>query len=394
MSVSTPASTTLASEKPPVYRDKPSTASGRVVSIDFMRGVIMFLLAAESTLLYERLYDVTGETGFWAGLVEQFFHVPWEGLHFWDLVQPSFMLIAGTSLYFSTQKRLARGESFGDLWRHTLVRSLKLLACGVGLHCVYAGELVWELWNVLSQLSVTLIVAFALIRQSVRMQLIVSFVLILLTDVLYRFFPLEGFNQPFVPDHSFGTWMDLVLMGKINDGHWIAINFLPTAAHTIWGVVAGKWLASDRAANEKIKLLLIAAAVGLVLGYALDWTGVSPIIKRICTAGFVLASGGWVFALMAFCYALIDVRKGEGASETNWIRFFIIVGMNPIFIYLLFETLGHQWLNQTVGIFTNGLTGFLGFPEPLQWIVTSLATLMVLWYICYWLYQKRIFIKL
>ena len=51
---------------------------------------------------------------------------------------------------------------------------------------------------------------------------------------------------------------------------------LQVAAHTIWGVVAGKLLASSLAGGEKIKRLVIVGVIGLVVGYSLDWVGLVP----------------------------------------------------------------------------------------------------------------------
>ncbi len=348
----------------------------------------MVLLAAESTLLYVRLQELTGREGVAGALVQQFFHVPWRGLHFWDLVQPAFMTIAGTSLYFSVQNRFQKGDARAVITGHVLKRSLKLLLFGVALHCVYAGRLVWELWNVLSQLSVTLLVAYVLLPYSARTQLLVSFLCIGVSEALYRFAHIPEFDQPFTPGKNFGSWMDLVLMGKLNSDHWIAMNFLPSAAHTIWGSLIGKILASSKTASFKIKVLVLTGVVGVVIGHALDSMGVDPIIKRTCTASFVIASGGWVFLLLALCYWCIDVRKAG-----PWVLFFTVVGMNPIFIYLFFETVGLQWLNGTVAIFTNGFTNWLSLPVQVLAVVASVVTLAVEWYICYWLYQRRIFLR-
>jgi hypothetical protein len=52
-------------------------------------------------------------------------------------------------------------------FRHVLKRSLLLLLMGVGLRCIYSGELRWKLWNVLAQLSFTYLVAFVVMRRSV-----------------------------------------------------------------------------------------------------------------------------------------------------------------------------------------------------------------------------------
>ena len=81
-------------------------------------------------------------------------------------------------------------------------------------------------------------------------------------------------------------------------GHWVSFNAIPTTAHTVWGVLAGQVLLSDRSSQQKIKILVIAGLIGLAVGYALD--PITPIIKRICTSSFILASGGWALLALAF----------------------------------------------------------------------------------------------
>jgi hypothetical protein len=80
----------------------------------------------------------------------------------------------------------------------------------------------------------------------------------------------EGFNQPFVKGHNFGSWMDTVLMGKINPGGWVAINCVPTAAHTIWGVWAGRILISSKDRFDKVKIVGTAGLIGIAMGYGMD----------------------------------------------------------------------------------------------------------------------------
>ncbi|SHF59375.1 Predicted acyltransferase [Mariniphaga anaerophila] len=366
------------------------SGENRLLSLDFFRGIIMFLLVAEGTALWSVLVKEPVAGTFLEPFFQQFHHHPWNGLRFWDLVQPFFMFIVGVAMPFSYAKRRKRGDSKQKITRHIIQRCILLLAFGVGLHCGYRRELVWELWNVLSQLSVTIIIAYFLMRYKPSVQLVVSFGLLLLTEILYRTFPLDGYNQPFVKDHNFGSWMDMVLMGKINrGGGWVAINCIPTAAHTIWGVVVGKLLLSEKKASEKLKKLLVGGLVILAAGYLLHWTSVTPIIKRISTSSFVLASGGWSVLVLAFSYWFIDVKKING-----WIFPFVIVGMNPIFIYLFSNTVGGQWFNGFVGIFINGFLGWFNAPGFLMALVTSLTVLALEWLLCYYLYRKRIFFKI
>ncbi len=367
---------------------KNTDASKRLLSLDVMRGLIMLLLAAESCMLYEYLEQLK-PAGIAGALVQQFFHHPWHGLHFWDLVQPAFMTMAGAAMYISFYYKTQKGIGWQQNFKHIAVRCLKLFICGTALHCVYAGRLVWELWNILTQLAFTTIIAYLIIRRSAVFQIIFSVALLLLTELLYRFVLMPGYEHPFVTGENFGNWMDVVLMGKVNSDGWVAINILPTAAHTIWGVLAGRLLISERKAADKIKLLLIAALCCLLLGFGLDLSNITPIIKRIATSSFVLASGGWVLGMLALLYWIADVKQW---NKQAWI--FVVVGMNPIFIYLFFETLGHQWLNGVVAIFVKGFAGFTGAGDAWLNVLAALATLFAEWYTCYWLYKKKIFFKL
>ena len=344
----------------------------RLLSLDVMRGVIMILLAGESCLVYESIRELHE-----GGLISQFFHHPWHGLHFWDLVQPAFMFMAGTAMYISYESKLKKGISWQQNFKHILIRSAKLFLLGTGLHCVYAGRMVWELWNVLTQLSVTSILAYLIIRKSISFQVIAGIVLIVLNDVLYRTILMPGFDQPFVEYHNFGAYMDTLLMGKINTDGWVAINIIPTAAHTIWGMAAGKFLLTAAGGNRKTVVLLLAGIIALVLGFGADLSNLSPVIKRISTAGFVLASAGWVLLILAALYWWIDVKQHH---KYTWIA--VVVGMNAIFLYLFFETVGAQWVNGVVAIFV-----------PVR-ILSALVTLFLEWYLCYWLYKKQIFFKL
>ena len=361
----------------------------RLISLDVLRGIIMILLCAESCRVYESINHL-GPEGVGGSLVNQFFHHPWHGLHFWDLVQPAFMFMAGSAMYISYSRKRDKGISWNENLKHVLIRCLRLLICGVGLHCVYAGKPVWELWNVLTQLAFTTLVAYLIINRSYLFQIGFTIFLLLLTEVLYRTILMPGFSEPFVEGHNFGAYMDTILMGKINSDGWVAINCIPTAAHTIWGVLAGKLLISQRPAAAKIKALLLAGIVALVLGHGLDLLNITPIIKRISTSSFALASGGWVLLLLAAVYWLVDIQNNK---KYAWIA--TVMGMNAIFIYLFFETVGMQWVNQTVDIFSGQmLHRFLGVSEPSAAVFSAFVTLVLEWGLCYWLYKRSIFFKL
>ena len=357
----------------------------RLQSLDFFRGLTMFLLIAEFTHLFGHLTSTELEGSLIYAIGQQFHHHPWNGLRFWDLVQPFFMFIVGVAMPYSIGNRLKRGQTQKQIRNHVFQRALLLLLIGWGLYCMGPGHIVFKFQNVLAQLSVTYLLAYLVMRKSFTTQLLFSFTLILFTELIYRFFPVEGFNLPFTANQNFGTWLDLQYGGADLGGHWVSFNAIPTTAHTIWGVLAGQLLRSERSAQQKLRYLLIAGAIGVIAGYILN--PLTPIIKRICTSTFILVSGGWTILALAFSYWLIDIKRW---NRGVWI--FTIVGLNPLFIYLFAHIGGGDLLQAVVIPFTTSLLGWTGDLGVI--ILTSLIVLFLLWYLCYWLYKREVFIRI
>ena len=361
----------------------------RLASLDFYRGLVMVLLMLDSSGLYDHLNEYTREGSFLHSLAIQFTHYSWHGLHFWDLIQPAFMFIAGTAMAFSLTRQTARGISWNQQATHALKRSGWLFFWGVLDYAVRGDHLSFELWDVLTQLSFTMLVAFLIFRWKASYQLLFSVGLLVLTECLYRFIKVPGFDQPFTDQHNFGNFIDMILMNKINHGGWVAINCIPTAAHTIWGAVAGKWLLNMADRKTKISYTVIFGIVALLLGYTLDITGITPIIKRIATTSFTLVSGGYCLLALAFLYFWIDVL-----NHKRWLLFFTIVGMNSIFIYLFFEIVVSRWLFGYISTIVSGVISPTGISETTILFITSIAVFIFEWLLCYWLYRKKIFFKL
>jgi len=145
---------------------------------------------------------------------------------------------------------------------------------------------------------------------------------------------------------------------------------------------------SNRTPDKKIQLLTIARVAALIVGYSLDLLNITPIVKKIATSSFVFASGGWTILALCFCYWLIDVKKLFSKGS----RFFIIVGMNSIFIYIFFEIGCARLLDRIVSPFSNMIFSRGG--EITVAMITSLGVWAVMWYLCYWLYKNKIFIKI
>ena len=359
-------------------------SASRLQSLDFFRGGVMFILIAEFSGLFEDLLK-TGNSTLTKISEFLFHHASWEGLHFWDLIQPFFMFIVGVSIPFSYTSRLKRGESVKQIRKHAYRRSFLLLLFGWALYCISPGKIIFQFDNVLAQLSVTYLIAFLLLHKSVSIQLMVSILFILISDGLYRFFPVEGFNNAFTAGENFGAWFNIFISGYEYGGHWAAFNAIPTTAHTIWGLMAGQLLMQSTDANNTIKKLLFAGIACLIVGYAFQFF--TPVIKRITTTSFIFLSGAWTILALLFSYWAIDV-KGY-LKKTLAMR---IVGMNPIFIYLFASVGGAALLRRIFKPYTETLIG--SFSSWWADFTLSSIVLFCLWYCCFWLYQKRIFFKI
>ncbi|MDO3642102.1 acyltransferase family protein [Mucilaginibacter sp. L3T2-6] len=359
-----------------------NSVSNRLLSLDFLRGFIMVLLAIESTGLYDYLYEHTHN-----GFIRQFTHHPWHGLHFWDLVQPAFMFMAGVAMAFSLNKQWKNGVT----WHQSFIKILKrcgwLFFWGVLDYAVRPKGLSFELWDVLTQLSFTTLVAFLIFRWSSLAQIGICIALLLLTEILYRFTHIPGFDQPFTDQHNFGNYIDLILMNKINQGGWVAINCIPTAVHTIAGALVGKLLLSK--SKNKLGRMLLWGGICLIIGFGLDWLNITPVIKRIATTSFTIASLGWCLLFLSLSYWWIDVK-----SHRKNLEFFTIVGMNSLFIYLFFEIVGSRWFNGYVTAISNGVLSWFNAGDLVKMIIGAACIFGLEWSLCYFLYKKRVFIRL
>lgn len=359
--------------------------SSRLLSLDAFRGFTMFLLIAEFAGLFHYLVDPTFEGTIIGFLGEQLDHHKWHGLHFWDLVQPYFMFIVGVAIPFSERNRLRKGSTDKAVLKHALIRSGLMLLLGWALYCIGPGEIVFRFQNVLAQLSVTYLIAFLLRNKSIKLQFAASIGFIVLSELLYRTFWVAGFDQPFTPDHNFGAWFDMLISGELSRGHWVSFNAIPTTAHTIWGVIIGKILLSNKSKKEILKTMIIGGVIGLVVGYGLD--SVTPIIKRISTSSFVFVSGGWALLTFALFYWIIDMK-----DYRKWIQFAVVVGVNPLFIYLFAHVGGGKFIAHILKPFTFGLFDWMG--ELSANIILGMLTWYFLWYITYWLDKRKIYIRI
>jgi predicted acyltransferase len=172
-----------------------------------------------------------------------------------------------------------------------------------------------------------------------------------------------------------------------NRGGYSTPSFIPTLGTMILGLIAGTVLRSAREPGAKIRWLAIAGVVGLFSGWALGVLGICPVVKRIWTPSWVLFSGGWCLLLLAAFYWVIDVLKLKG-----WAFPLVVVGMNSIAAYVIAHLFEDFIAKNLTTHFGTGV--FNAFGPAYQPFVHGLATLGVMWLILYWMYRRKLFLKI
>jgi predicted acyltransferase len=149
----------------------------------------------------------------------------------------------------------------------------------------------------------------------------------------------------------------------------------------LFGCWAGLLLRSGRSHTYTLAALAAAAAGAVLAGLAIE--PFDPVIKRLWTASFTCLSAAWVILMMMGFYWLIEVRGWR-----RWTFPFVVLGMNSIFIYSCWQLLA-GWLDNGLVVFTRRFA-FMGAAGE---IPHRLVVLAVMWGLCYWLYRRRIFLK-
>ncbi|MCX6888920.1 MAG: DUF5009 domain-containing protein [Verrucomicrobia bacterium] len=392
-----------------------STPSGsaplpnRLVSLDAFRGLTMLFMAS-SGFGIAQIAKAHPDSGFWELLRYNTSHAAWIGGGAWDMIQPAFMFMVGMALPFSSSRRSAEGQDQRKLWLHTFWRAFVLVALGVFLSTSAGSRPNFIFPNVLAQIGLGYVFLTLLVGRGWKIQLGAIGVIAVATWYAFVLTPIAGpatdfkalgvteagqtfsgfwghWNMSANFAASFDQWfLNLFPREKpfvFNSGGYQTLNFVPALITMTLGLMAGENLRSEKTAGAKLNWLLIAGAICLVLALATGTT-ICPVIKKLWTPSWAFYSGAvvlWVFALF---YWFIDI-KGHKA----WTFPLVVVGMNSIAIYVAYQltagwirSIGKTWLGS--GLF-EGTYGAL---------TSSLLVLAVLWTFCWWLWKRKVFIRI
>ncbi len=451
--------------KPVVARPKPP--GERLMSLDAYRGFTMLLLASGG-LAIERLVQghpdfVSRYDGkwfgkpwalFWQTASAQLQHVAWTGCTAWDLIQPSFMFMVGVAMPYSYASRAAKGDSWGKQFLHAFIRSFILIALGIFLRSMHSDMTYFTFEDVLTQIGLGYLFVFILLRAPFIAQLVA--LAAILGGYWFFFFhhplpPPQGdlvtrymtevrgmkpeawnqfsglaahwnkhtnaaaeFDRKFL---NFFPRTGQAWEGKkfwINGGGYQTLNFIPSMATMLFGVMAGQLIRSTQTPRRKLGILILAGLICFVASMGIDTTiwpvhfdkltySYAPIVKRIWTPSWAVFSAGWTFWFLALFYWIVDMRGHR------WLGLpLAIVGMNSIVVYCINELIGNEaggadaWLPKMLKIHLTAFDAaahtalvkiFYG-PGTGAPLYRHLAVLALVWLICLWLYRRRLFVRI
>ena len=363
----------------PSLRMDISPGTKRLSSLDAFRGWTMFWIVGGSALVAG--LQALNANPVINGLVYELNHSDWQGLRFYDLIWPSFMLMTGMSLPFSYAKR-SLTQTHRQILMRVLRRFFVLFLLGSLRESIHFNHpYLIELSSALQPIAVAYLAAFLIVRRSWRFQAAVGAGILVFYALLLAFVPAPG-----VPAGSYDRnanlvlWTDLVTVGRVLPEHWgTVICTLPTISTTIVGMLLGELLMTNRSPASKMKTIGLVGLSGVVLGWALN--PVIPIVMKIWTTSYGLASAGFACLMFLVFYWLVDVRGYRKLAFP-----FLVIGMNAVAIYMSESII--PW-SKIVAIFTDPLAGTLGSFTPL---FHAIAVLTVEWLVLYWMYKRKIFL--
>jgi predicted acyltransferase len=374
----------------------------------------MLLMMAE-VLSFRQVSEALPESSFWQFLYFHQDHVPWVGCSLHDLIQPSFSFLVGVALPFSISSRLAKGAAFGNLLKHALIRSFILIVLGIFLRSMHSTQTYFTFEDTLTQIGLGYTFLFLLGFCFQRVQLGALLLILAGYWLAFVLYPLPGAAFDYAaagvtPDWqhnlqgfaahwnkntnlawAFDRWfLNLFPRESLfthNGGGYATLSFIPTLGTMILGLFAGNVLKDTTLASAKINVFIITGVALILLGLLLHYTGVNPIVKRIWTPAWTIFSGGCCFLLLALFYGIIDV-----ANYKKWAFPLMVIGMNSIAAYVIADGFG--------GFISGSLYIHLGqdfdkiFGLPYASLVKGSLVLLIECWILYWMYKRKLFIKI
>ena len=372
-SLAAPATTASASDtsRPP---------APRLASLDVFRGFTMFWIVGGKGLVLALAALAPAVIADAAKY--QLNHSPWEGLRFYDLIWPSFMLMVGVSIPFSFAKR-SQTQTRGRIMASAAKRALVLFLLGSLRESLHLNAPMWiELSSALQPIALAYLVASLLAGSSVRVQAVVGASILVGYALLLAWVPGPGLAAGcYAKDANLVLLVDKAVLGRtLPDGWGTLLSALPAISTTMLGLLIGRLLMSAQPTKRKMAIIGGLGIGGIALGFAL--TPVVPMIMKLWTTPYGLASAGWACLLFLVFYWIVDVQGWR-----RWSFPFVVIGTNAVAIYVGVSIVP---FSRIAGIFTKPLAAGLGAGGA---VLSAAAVVLLEWFVLWWMYRRKIFLR-
>jgi len=364
--------------------------AGRLYSLDALRGFDMFWITGGQKLVFA-LATVTGWPLFeWMN--SQMHHVEWNGFAFYDMIFPLFLFLAGVSMPYSFASRASKGDSRRKIYIHAAKRMLILVVLGMLVNRIQELDPDnLRFASVLGRIGIAwFLAAMIVLNAGIRWQVAWFWSLLIIYCLLMLLVPVPGFGAgDLSPEGNLAGFIDRLLLPgtmytEFNEPEGI-LSTIPSVSTALLGVFAGHLLRLERGGLTGLKKAVIIIGAGIIsLFLGILWGTFFPVNKNLWTSSFVLYAGGWSLMLLGLFYLVIDVWRIK-----KWAFFFVVIGMNSITIYVLQNRILRFDIIRD--FFLKGIYDLS--PATVQPFISALGYIAVVWIFLWFLWRKRIFLK-
>jgi predicted acyltransferase len=367
--------------------------AGRLVSLDVFRGITIAGMV------------LVNNPGTWSSIYWPLEHAEWNGWTPTDLVFPFFLFIVGVSITLAFARRVEEGNVKRDLYLKVIKRTAIIFGLGLFLSGFPYFQLgTMRIAGVLQRIAICyLIASLIFLTTKARTQLLIAVALLIIYCLVMTRLAAPGYAPgDLTKEGSIASFVDRVLLGahiwrqgKVYDPEGL-LSTIPAVATTLFGILTGHWLRSERSQVEKVVGMFVAGAVFIVLGWA--WNPFFPINKALWTSSYVFFTAGLALQFLALCYWIIDIK-----GYRRWAWPFEVFGVNALALFV-----GSALMVKLMALIK--LTGddgkqissqgwifrkfFLSWASPINASLAYAIGFILVWLLLMWLlYRKRVFIK-
>ncbi len=367
---------------------KQGILSNRLYSLDALRGFdMLWIIGADD--FFHSLAKATGNS-FFLSISVQLDHTVWNGFTAYDMIFPLFLFIAGVATPYSVGRELEKGTARKQLLFRVIKRGLILILLGFiynnGLAINPLEKLRFP--SVLGRIGTAYLFANIIYLYAGKKAQAAWFVFLLIGYwLLLKLTAAPGFEAgDMTMEGNFVSYLDRLLIPgslyfKIHDPEGI-LSTIPAIGTGLLGIMTGNYLKNNSSVKTRKAVSMFIAGV-IFIALARVWNLVFPINKSLWTSSFVLQAGGISLLLLSVFYFIIDVLGYQ-----KWAFFFRVIGLNSILIYM--SAVFINWAF-TAKAFFGWLVQIAG--KPYEMVVTVLCIMAIKWLFLYFMYKKKIFLK-